>query len=673
MLGDVISADEQYITAIETALKDRLQTILVENEDDALLGAGYLLADERGRAAFLPLSGGAGGTGDFEVPDIEGVVGPAWRFVRTEARFSAVVKRMFSGIVVVESLRQALAAAKTTEGRGLSYVTLTGEMVGSAGDIHAGKTENTEATVIGRAERLKALAADLAAVDRTVRDLEESRDELTNRSMVMRGMVAEMEKTKESIRTKLDEVVSREARIVAKKDAVKDSADTLRAEAERIGESFVRLDTEMARLNSVIGENTTLRDGAEASLGQNRAAMNDARLALEKQRSEMTAIEVERASLIEKKAALTREMTSIAERREALAQASGRSQGEIERAEEEILETGEHKQELGIRLANLEKEHEGLIAGKNEVERRYNELRSKRSDLEKRLQEQRRELDEMNRRESALKLERDETQMRMSNIRERLATEFYIESDEELSIPTDPEFDPANERLLLDDLRRRINNIGDVNLAAEADYEEEKKRLDFLESERGDLVEAGETLKSAITKINGIARSRFVETFERIKSNFKDMYGEFFQGGTCELELEEDADPLEATIKISARPPGKNIRTIGLLSSGERALTAISLLFAIYLVKPSPFCILDEVDAPLDDANIDRFLRVLKRFSARTQFIMVTHNKKTMAAADNLYGITQEEPGLSRLVSVRISDADPGEISASEIEEEAAV
>jgi chromosome segregation protein len=149
-----------------------------------------------------------------------------------------------------------------------------------------------------------------------------------------------------------------------------------------------------------------------------------------------------------------------------------------------------------------------------------------------------------------------------------------------------------------------------------------------------------------------------MDTFERIQINFQKMFQEFFDGGTCELTIDDDIDPLEATIRINARPPGKNIRSINLLSSGERALTAISLLFAIYLVKPSPFCILDEIDAPLDDANIDRYLRVIREFAHKTQFIMVTHNKKTMAEADNLYGITMEEPGLSRLVSVRLSGVD---------------
>ena len=185
-----------------------------------------------------------------------------------------------------------------------------------------------------------------------------------------------------------------------------------------------------------------------------------------------------------------------------------------------------------------------------------------------------------------------------------------------------------------------------------------KRRIVSISLQRSGMIWSmpGRALNDTIQKINHIARERFKETFERIRINFEKTFTDFFEGGVCDLSLDENEDPLEADILITARPPGKNVRSISLLSSGERALTAISLLFAIYLVKPSPFCILDEVDAPLDDANVDRFLRVIREFSRKTQFIIVTHNKKSMAAADNLYGITMEEPGLSTLVSVRLSE-----------------
>ncbi|MGB1719481.1 MAG: chromosome segregation protein SMC, partial [Candidatus Latescibacterota bacterium] len=181
---------------------------------------------------------------------------------------------------------------------------------------------------------------------------------------------------------------------------------------------------------------------------------------------------------------------------------------------------------------------------------------------------------------------------------------------------------------------------------------------DFLVQQRDDLVVAAEDLKKTLNLIDRTARRMFVETFGQIREKFQQTYARFFEGGQADLTLEEGVDPLEAGIEITARPRGKQLQSIALLSGGERALTAISLLFAIYLVKPSPFCILDEVDAPLDDSNIGRFVRVLKEFAQKTQFIVVTHNKITMAAADTLHGVTMPEEGVSQLVSVRVDESD---------------
>ena len=197
--------------------------------------------------------------------------------------------------------------------------------------------------------------------------------------------------------------------------------------------------------------------------------------------------------------------------------------------------------------------------------------------------------------------------------------------------------------------------MGAVNLTALEEYEVQKERYEFLTHQRDDLLGAEETLKRTITRVDRTARQRFLDTFGRIRENFQDTFQEFFEGGEADLTMPPDEDPLEAPIIITARPRGKQLQSINLLSGGERALTAIGLLFAIYLVKPSPFCILDEVDAPLDDANVDRFVKVVQKFAAQSQFIVVTHNKGTMESGETLHGVTMEEPGVSKLVSVKMS------------------
>jgi chromosome segregation protein len=195
-----------------------------------------------------------------------------------------------------------------------------------------------------------------------------------------------------------------------------------------------------------------------------------------------------------------------------------------------------------------------------------------------------------------------------------------------------------------------------VNLVAFSEYTEEKQRFDFLVAQRNDLLDAEKTLTKTIDEINHTAHQKFLETFEQISENFKTTFQSLFNGGESELKLEPDVDPLEAKIEIMAKPAGKRPQSIDLLSAGEKTLTAIALLFAIYLVKPSPFCILDEVDAPLDDNNTDNYVRMIRKFSTDTQFIVITHNKRTMEAADTLYGVTMQEQGESKVVAVRFVD-----------------
>lgn len=267
-----------------------------------------------------------------------------------------------------------------------------------------------------------------------------------------------------------------------------------------------------------------------------------------------------------------------------------------------------------------------------------------------------RELDGLLNKKHTIEVERTRDEEQKRAIREKIfsAYEIDLQSPEE-EIP-DIEQEDSEIQENIQHLKERLRRVGDVNIGAIKEYEHEHADLQNLIKQRDDLQTAVDDLERAIKKLNREARVHFTATFEAVQKNFREMFTTLFEGGEVSLELEENVDPLYAAIKINARPAGKKMRGITLLSGGERALTAISLLFALYLVKPSAYCILDELDAPLDDANIDRFVRVLKKFAERTQFIIITHNKHTMEAADLLYGITQQESGVSTIASVRLED-----------------
>jgi chromosome segregation protein len=209
---------------------------------------------------------------------------------------------------------------------------------------------------------------------------------------------------------------------------------------------------------------------------------------------------------------------------------------------------------------------------------------------------------------------------------------------------------------IIADLTQRLDNMGPVNLEAVQEYDELEDRHRFLETQNNDLTASRRELLDVIARINSTTRQMFIETFAQVRVNFREMFSELFGGGRADLSLLDEGDPLNCGIEISARPPGKQLQTVSLLSGGERTMTAVALLFAIYMVRPSPFCVLDELDAPLDESNINRFIRVLDRFVAQSQFIIITHNKRTIAKADILYGVTMEERGISKLVGMKLTD-----------------
>jgi chromosome segregation protein len=260
-------------------------------------------------------------------------------------------------------------------------------------------------------------------------------------------------------------------------------------------------------------------------------------------------------------------------------------------------------------------------------------------------------------RRHALELEQQELSSRIARIRERLEGEWGKTLEALLDEAEPVEGEPELLQTELDDLVLALERLGPVNMLAVEEHTEESERLDFLTAQRADLVEARNDLRSAIREINKTATDLFTDTFAQIRENFRKTFLRLFEGGEADIWMQESEDPLESPIEIHASPRGKKTQRIDLLSGGERALTALSLLFGIYLVKPSPFCVLDEVDAPLDENNIGRFIRLLQDFKHQTQFVVITHNPRTIEAADWIYGVTMEEPGVSTIVGVKLEDA----------------
>ena len=362
-----------------------------------------------------------------------------------------------------------------------------------------------------------------------------------------------------------------------------------------------------------------------------------------------------------------------------------RLQGQLDRSRERVQELTDSREGLRNKMDELARERDELTRelercrelkaeGEGEVEGLFRE----RTEAEDALARRDRELEEVSERRAAveeevrrarsaerearerrhrMELERSEIQGRLERVRDRLEGEWG-RSLEDLFQEAEPvEGEPEALQEELRTVVRDLEALGPVNMLAVEEHEEESQRLEFLEGQREDLVEARDDLRSAIEEINRTATQVFSETFEKVRQEFRDTFQRLFEGGECDLWLTDGEDPLESPVEIHASPVGKRTQRIDLLSGGERALTALALLFGIYLVKPSPFCVLDEVDAPLDESNIGRFIRLLQEFKEQTQFVVVTHNPRTIEAADWIYGVTMEEPGVSSVVGVRLEEA----------------
>jgi chromosome segregation protein len=314
-------------------------------------------------------------------------------------------------------------------------------------------------------------------------------------------------------------------------------------------------------------------------------------------------------------------------------------------------------------LESLFEERSRLEEEARRLEEQAAGLRQKVADLEVLLRRVQHEERVHAERRHELELERTQIDAELHRTRERLEDEWGRSFDRLKQEVESAVGEPEELRAELTETAERLANIGLVNMLAESEFQEEKERLEFLEAQRADLVKARDDLRSTIRQVNETASAAFLETMEQIRANFKRTFQTLFQGGECDVWLEDATDPLDSPIEISASPRGKKTQRIHLLSGGERALTALSLLFAIYLVKPSPFCILDEVDAPLDETNILRFVAMLEEFKPSVQFIVITHNPVTIEAADWIYGVTMEEPGVSKIVGVEFSDYARGAVA----------
>jgi chromosome segregation protein len=676
LVADLLNVPAAWLDAVEAALGTTLSAVVLTTDAAVQSARDALVEEGAGRVALVALDRletrarawksalGARYLGARSVPESVALAD----LVTGSEEAASLPAALLAGVFGVPSEREAAEAAQAFPE--FTWVTAKGTVY-ARGLVVAGRAIDADRGLLRREHDLRALAAEKAALEKKVAEAADARAEL------LRGREA----WQAEVRTHAETTAR-----------LRESAQTARGRAEGLVREHEQAEREReARLAETVAvahdeaQVTEQLDALEASLAEtaNKSQSQSGQVATLEER--VGALEARREALAqaaaEARAAWMHATQQMSTFRSDLAQCEATARELTESRAQRTADRAAAEERLAETRALRERAQSGLsellaaeAAARTEAEQASARTLNKREIVrteEDALRGLRHEANALAELVHTLEVNRLNARSELDRTLERLRVEYDVDLTSYVPAPWDEAerggpFDPVQADLRLEEQRRKFRELGPVNLLALEEYTRKKERYDFLKTQVADLQSARDQLLEAIEKINSTASQLFLDTFSTVQQHFADTFATLFVGGTAEIRMIGD-DPLECDIDIVARPRGKNLQSISLLSSGERALTAIALLFAIYLIKPSPFCLLDEVDAPLDEANVDRFVALLRRFSEKTQFIMITHNKKTMEAAASLYGVTMQEPGVSKLMSVRFETPETRETSSTEL------
>jgi chromosome segregation protein len=653
-VADVLACDDDVRVALDTALGALAACIVVDDAAAAQAAIARLRDEEQGQATFLVLDR----LPDPEPPPTVDGAMPLRDAVRTvSADYDRLADVLLQHTYLADTMEGAQALADELPPPA-QVVARTGEWADARGLRKGGSRRTSASPVANRLGRQEQLNQAREALERLEQACAEQQDVVDEHQAALDAV--DVEARREAVREAEEAVTAAEQQLERaryEKETLTDRRDELEARLQEIQDELADGRDQAASLEETAAQAETQRDErraerieAEDALQQTEAAEREARDAF----SEANVAAIEARNRHDN---LQRDLERTRERLDDLDTRTEERAQELDDLQETIEAAQDRQSELDAQIESVRAQRAEHDEAVQEAETALHATKSTIAEVETQLRRLRQEREKAMREENQRAVRLAEVQTRTEDLLESIDEDFEVDFlDTAVDIPED--FEESAARDEVQSLRRKVKRLGNVNPLALEEYEEEKERLDFLMEQKDDLESAEETLLETIREINETAAHRFFETYEAIQESFSDIFANLFGGDAkARLELEDPDDPLESTIHIRAKPRGKRPSTLAQLSSGEKALTATALLFAIYLVKPSPFCILDEVDAPLDDANVQRFMRLIRRFEDDTQFILVTHNQRTMALADRMYGITMEEQGVSKLVGVEFDEA----------------
>ena len=656
VVADIIKVEKKYETAIETALGGNIQNIVTDDEETAKKMIRFLKENKLGRATFLPLTS-ITNPQEFKNPEAlseKGVIGMADELVNIENKYRNVAKAMLGRIVVVDNVDNAVKIARKYD-YGIRMVTLEGELLVPGGAISGGAFKNNS-NLLGRRREIDELEKNvkklLAAIDEMNRDIDETKSKRNKMRM-------DLEALKTDIQKKSIEQNTARLNISQARERMEEEGETkasLKLEEQEIEGKIFEIKNEKESTQRELADSETLEKNTQEQIAQFQKELEEQR----KQETEASALVSEWEMKVEKMRQTQGFKQANVDR---IDEEIGRSKAELSEIMEALEENRRNVEQKKQNISEIEKTIAASYDAQNESESKLKDSLSRREELTAKQKNFFQSREEMSEKMTALDKEVYRLNAQKEKLEESIESqinymwdEYEITLSDAASIRDESMTDLSSMKKEISSLKEQIKKLGDVNVNAIEDYKNLMERYTFMKNQHDDLVEAEKTLEGIIQELDTAMRKQFTEKFAEINREFDKVFKELFGGGKGTLELMEDEDILEAGVRIIAQPPGKKLQNMMQLSGGEKALTAISLLFAIQNLKPSPFCLLDEIEAALDDSNVGRFAKYLHKLTKNTQFIVITHRRGTMEQVDRLYGITMQEKGVSTLVSVNLID-----------------
>jgi len=657
-LAQLLKVEKRFETAIEMALGGALQYIVTDTEEDAKKAIEFLKNNRMGRATFLPISAVRGHELDknilYKVESYIGYCGIASELVNCDPKFKEIVRNLLGKVIVMDNLDAAIKIAKDFK-YGFRIVTLEGDIISTSGSMTGGSADSRSSGILSRKREIlelkiniENLRVDYASLESDIVDLISKIDQASNNILSIENQIRDNELMRMRDENHLAQVESNINKLNAKIEMLRQDKRQLIRQEKEIELELEKYKNELSQLENEISdtkriiqehqdkhkEEQTIRDALHADITDYKISVN---------------------SIIESMEGIKESILRIENELEAVNRSAARKAAERDKNLQEI----ENLKNINVGIKMKIKSYQEEKAGKTfEIDRVIEErkiLEEEIYDIVNKINDINKTILLLNEEFNRLEVKKAKIESEMESVKNRMWDEYELTFTNALAFKRDIG-SMAQAQKMIAEYKEQIKELGTVNVASIEDYIKTKERFEFMSKQRNDMEQAKLKLHKVIHEMTSIMKNQFLEQFKLININFNIVFRELFDGGRAELILVDKDNVLESGIDINVQPPGKKLQNMMLLSGGERAFTAIALLFAILRLRPTPFCILDEIEAALDDANVYRFSEYLRRFSKQTQFIIVTHRKGTMEGSDALYGVTMQEHGISKIISMKLEE-----------------